>query len=311
MPGESTRDHGRSLGWADESIGGCGATKNRASHALIGRIAEKLVEFMSRKLCEAEFDVCFIDVIEQAVPSVIVPRGARYDRTRLPLGILAGSSGNRLVATALMSNPAARGPGARNSERFVVHGGKNLRMGLPDVFGQRATVQRCQVQQAYNVPEPLPEARLVYVARPVGDARATTNAIENRNGTPRRFARNVQRRNDETTAHRSVAVGVVEAPDGFRRAKRHTQLSVSSQLCDGSGSRGQSMDWSRRKLSTPSRRAGSSTRWDNSVHMPVARSGLDRLAIGRPQRRENCKRIGTVVVESPARGCTERRRTLH
>jgi putative transposase len=50
---------------------------------------------------------------------------------------------------------------------------------------------------------------------------ATTNAIENMNGSLRRIARNVKRWRDEAMIRRWVALGVAEAQKGFRRVKGH------------------------------------------------------------------------------------------
>ena len=55
---------------------------------------------------------------------------------------------------------------------------------------------------------------------------ATTNAIENMNGSLRRIARNVKRWRDETMIRRWVALGVVEAQKGFRRVKGHKDLPL-------------------------------------------------------------------------------------
>jgi transposase-like protein len=55
---------------------------------------------------------------------------------------------------------------------------------------------------------------------------ATTNAIENMNGTVRRAIRNVKRWQGESMIKRWVALGVAEAQRGFRRVKGHGQMNV-------------------------------------------------------------------------------------
>lgn len=55
---------------------------------------------------------------------------------------------------------------------------------------------------------------------------ATTNAIENMNGTLRRIIRNVKRWQGETMIKRWVALGVAEAQRGFRRVKGHGQMNL-------------------------------------------------------------------------------------
>jgi putative transposase len=53
---------------------------------------------------------------------------------------------------------------------------------------------------------------------------ATTNAIENMNGSLRRIARNVKRWKDEKMIRRWVALGIAEAQRGFRRVKGHMNM---------------------------------------------------------------------------------------
>ena len=55
---------------------------------------------------------------------------------------------------------------------------------------------------------------------------ASTDAIENMNGSLRRIARNVKRWRDESMIRRWVALGIVEAQKGFRRVKGHNQLPI-------------------------------------------------------------------------------------
>ena len=53
---------------------------------------------------------------------------------------------------------------------------------------------------------------------------ATTNAIENLNGSLRRIARNVKRWKDEKMIRRWVALGIAEAQKGFRRVKGYVHM---------------------------------------------------------------------------------------
>jgi transposase-like protein len=53
---------------------------------------------------------------------------------------------------------------------------------------------------------------------------ATTNAIENMNGSLRRIARNVKRWKDETMIRRWVAFGIAQAQKGFRRVKGYANM---------------------------------------------------------------------------------------
>ena len=53
---------------------------------------------------------------------------------------------------------------------------------------------------------------------------ATTNAIENMNGSLRRVTRNVKRWKDEAMIRRWVALGIAEAQKGFRRVKGYVHM---------------------------------------------------------------------------------------
>ena len=55
---------------------------------------------------------------------------------------------------------------------------------------------------------------------------ATTNAIENMNGTLRRICRNVKRWRGEKMIRRWIALGIAEAQKRFRRVKGHDQIPV-------------------------------------------------------------------------------------
>jgi transposase-like protein len=69
---------------------------------------------------------------------------------------------------------------------------------------------------------------------------ATTNAVENLNGTLRRVIRNVKRWRGETMIQRWVALGIAEAQRGFRRVKGHGQMNVLvSALCPATSAVGE------------------------------------------------------------------------
>jgi transposase-like protein len=278
--GVSTRGYEESLEPIDESITARGASKSNASRALIENTAEKLAEFVSRKLDDLDLVAMFIDGIEFAGHSVIIALGVTIDGKKTPLGIWAGSTENSVVAIALLSNLVERGLRVDDAVLFVIDGGKAIRKALRDVFGDRAIVQRCQVHKARNVRGHLPESRRAYVAKQMRDAYnstsaatakkklmqlaswldsngetsaaeslregldetltvlrlelprtlrrsfATTNAIENMNGSLRRISRNVKRWRDEKMIRRWVALGIVEAEKKFRRVKGHQQMSA-------------------------------------------------------------------------------------
>jgi len=138
-------------------------------------------------------------------------------------------------------------------QRCQVHKTRNVREHLPD--SRRAYVAK-QMRSAYNsttaatakkklmqlaswlasngedgaaaslregLDETLTVMRLA-LPRTLRRTFATTNAIENMNGSLRRIARNVKRWKDEGMIRRWVALGIAEAQKGFRRVKGHQNM---------------------------------------------------------------------------------------
>jgi putative transposase len=138
-------------------------------------------------------------------------------------------------------------------QRCQVHKARNVREHLPDA--RRAYVAK-QMRDAYNsttaatakkkltqlaswldrnghsdaaasLREGLDETLTVMRLGLTGTLRrtfATTNAIENMNGSLRRVSRNVKRWKDETMIRRWVALGIAEAQKGFRRVKGYVHM---------------------------------------------------------------------------------------
>jgi len=233
--GVSTRGYDRSLEPVDESIETRGTSKSNASRALIDATTEKLAHFVSRKLDDVDLVAMFIDGIEFAGHAVLIALGVTIDGTKTPLGIWAGSTENTVV------------------QRCQVHKARNVRDHLPE--SRRAYVAK-QMRDAYDsataatakkklmqlaswldangedgaaasLREGLDETLTVLrLNLPAALRRtfATTNPIENMNGSLRRIARNVKRWKDEAMIRRWVALGIAEAQKGFRRVKGYVHM---------------------------------------------------------------------------------------
>jgi len=174
--GVSTRGYERSLEPVDESLQTRGESKSNVSRALIENTADKLADFLSRKLSDLQLAAMFIDGIEIGKHAVIIALGVTLDGTKTPLGIWCGSTENHVVATALLQNLIERGLRIEGPLLFVIDGGKGIRKALSDVFGDRALVQRCQVHKARNVRDHLPEERRAYVRQQMRDAYKSKSA---------------------------------------------------------------------------------------------------------------------------------------
>jgi putative transposase len=220
--GVSTRGYARSLEPLPEDVEARGASKSAASRALVEKTAEKLSEFLDRKLDDVELVAMFLDGIEVAQKSVIVALGVTKDGTKMPLGLWVGSTENAVIATGLLQNLIERGLRVDEPTLFVVDGGKGIRKALRDVFGDRAVVQRCQVHKTRNVLDYLPEARRPHVKRQMRDAYKSKSAkvAKNKLGQLASWLE----RNGEDSAAASLREGLDETLTVLR-------LGLSQLLC--------------------------------------------------------------------------------
>ncbi len=69
------------------------------------------------------------------------------------------------MVRALLADLVERGLSTAKPLLFVIDGSKALRRAIKEVFGDAATVQRCQVHKARNVEEHLPEERRASIRR--------------------------------------------------------------------------------------------------------------------------------------------------
>lgn len=169
--GVSTRGYGRSL----EPLPKGGpesrrTSKSSASRAFIEATTEKASVFINRRLDELDVVAMFLDGIEVAGRSVIVALAVIPDGSKVPVGLVAGSTENAAITTDLLQDLLTRGLRVAGHMLFVIDGGKGLRKALSDVFGDRAVVQRCQVHKMRNVRDHLPKSRRGYAMRQMRDA---------------------------------------------------------------------------------------------------------------------------------------------
>ena len=75
------------------------------------------------------------------------------------LGVREGSTENATLCSELFASLVERGFPQDRHLLFVIDGGKGLRKGIRDVFGDMAEVQRCQVHKQRNVLDHLPDEK--------------------------------------------------------------------------------------------------------------------------------------------------------
>jgi transposase-like protein len=137
-----------------------------------------LAEFRSQPLDDRQWLIVFIDGFDFAGHTMIGALGVTSDGTKVPLGVVEGSTENATVVRHLVTELRDRGLDATNGVLFVLDGGKALRRAVRDVFGDCAVIARCRVHKERNVMDHLPEAERPWVRRKMGAAWANPNAAE-------------------------------------------------------------------------------------------------------------------------------------
>ena len=105
--------------------------------------------------------------------------GVTSDGTKVPLGVVEGSTENATVVRGLVSDLRDHGLTAEHGILFVLDGGKALRRAVSDVYGDRDLVQRCRIHKERNILDHLPSREHAWVRAKLHrawDARTLTPA---------------------------------------------------------------------------------------------------------------------------------------
>jgi putative transposase len=159
LAGVSTRRYRRTQEpVGDEVEGGARSTsKSSVSRTFVARTAETLAELMGRRLDDVRLAVLMLDGIELKGRTNVVALGITTEGVKIPLGLWEGSTENKTVATALLSDLVDRGLDVEQGVLVVTDGAKALRAAVRAVLGDRTPVQRCVRHKERNVVEHLPE----------------------------------------------------------------------------------------------------------------------------------------------------------
>jgi putative transposase len=150
-------------------------SKSAVSRTFVARTKEALIELMSRSLADVRLAVLMIDGVGLKDHTCVVALGISTDGVKIPLGLWEGSTENKTVTTALLSNLVARGLDVEQGVLVVIDGAKALRAAVNDVLGKRTPVQRCQIHKERNVLDHLPERDRALVKRRLRRAWAETD----------------------------------------------------------------------------------------------------------------------------------------
>jgi putative transposase len=180
LAGLSGRRYRRALepvGEAVEAISS-GTSQSTVSRRFIAATAERLAEFRSRPLDDRRWLIVFVDGFDFAGHTMVGALGVTADGTKVPLGVVEGSTENASVVRGLIASLRDRGLDASEGILFVLDGGKALAKAVRDVFGELAVIARCRLHKERNILDHVPETERPWVRRKLRAAWANPDADE-------------------------------------------------------------------------------------------------------------------------------------
>jgi putative transposase len=156
LAGLSTRRYERALEpvGAEVAEESSSTSRSSVSRRFVPATAARLAEFRSRPLDDAKWLVIFVDGFDFAGHTMVGALGVTADGTKVPLGVVEGSTENASVVRGLITGLRDRGVDDSDGILFVVDGGKALRSAVKDVFGAKALIQRCRLHKERGRPPP-------------------------------------------------------------------------------------------------------------------------------------------------------------
>jgi putative transposase len=167
LAGLSTRRYPAGLEPVGEQVNAqaSATSKSAVSRRFVAATAERLAELLARPLDQERWLVVFLDGFGMGEHLLVGALGVAADGTKVPLGVVEGTTENKAVCTRLVADLADRGLDATKGILFVVDGGKALERAIRAVFGAKALIQRCRQHKERNVTDHLPEAERPLVQR--------------------------------------------------------------------------------------------------------------------------------------------------
>lgn len=180
LAGLSGRRYQRVLEPVGEAVeaSASGVSQSSVSRRFVTATAARLAEFRCRPLDNERWLIVFVDGFDFAGHTMVGALGVTAEGTKVPLGVVEGSTENASVARGLIANLRDRGLDASEGVLFVLDGGKALAKAVGEVFGAQAVIARCRLHKERNVLDHLPEAERPWVRRKLRTAWANPNAVE-------------------------------------------------------------------------------------------------------------------------------------
>ncbi len=163
--GVSTRNYRRSLDTAAAGSDRRSASRSSVSRRFKALSMRQMEKFLSSSLEDEDIRVLCVDAKYIGGHCILIALGVSSSGHKRVLGLREGSTENTAVVRALLADLVERGLSTAKPLLFVIDGSKALRRAIREVFGDAATVQRCQVHKARNVEEHLPEEKRASIRR--------------------------------------------------------------------------------------------------------------------------------------------------
>jgi putative transposase len=182
LAGLSTRRYPAGLEPVGQAVeqAAAGTSKSSVSRRFVAATAERLAGLLSRRLDDRRWLVVFLDGFGMGEHLLVGALGVAEDGSKVPLGVVEGTTENKAVCIRLVADLRDRGLDAERGVLFVVDGGKALDRAIRAVFGAKALIQRCRRHKERNVTEHLPEAERPLVQRRLRAAWALGDADQAR-----------------------------------------------------------------------------------------------------------------------------------
>lgn len=178
LAGISTRKYPVALEPVGEAVerDATSTSKSAVSRRFVTATAERLAELCARPLDEARWPIVMLDGVHLGEHLLVVALGVTDDGTKVPLGVVEGSTENAAVCGQLIADLVDRGLDASRGILFVIDGGKALSKAISAAFGPKALIQRCRRHKERNVLGHLPETERPLIQRKLRAAWANPNA---------------------------------------------------------------------------------------------------------------------------------------
>jgi putative transposase len=167
LSGLSTRGYPAGLEPVGQQVeqAAVGTSHSAVSRRFVTATAERLDQLLNRPLDGQRWLVVFLDGFGMGEHLLVGALGVTADGTKVPLGVVEGTTENKSVCLRLVTGLRDRGLDAEHGVLFVIDGGKALAAAVRGTFGANALLQRCRRHKERNVLDHLPEAERPLIQR--------------------------------------------------------------------------------------------------------------------------------------------------